>query len=202
MERVRLVTEIEHLTPKMPERKKILKKRMYAFILDLYAIVFLNKFMVFAWLGFVNSYISNISLFNSKSSSLVNSGATNLSLPIVYTAYFFFFYYLGEGRTLGKMFFKLRVYSNGHRKEELSAKECFARALGYLLCNYMFFIPFALVYLKKDMKSIGDYLSGTTVMTDEEFAIIDTLEENISPKAEQIDMFPEDPVSNRLLKIS
>ncbi len=202
MERVRLVTEIENFTPKMPERKKILKKRMYAFILDLYAIVFLNKFMVYAWLGFVNSYISNISLFSSKSSGLVNSGATNLSLPIVYTAYFFFFYYLGEGRTLGKMIFKLRVYSNGHRKEELSAKECFSRSIGYLMCNYLFFVPFALVYLKKDMKSIGDYISGTTVLTDEEYAIMDSLEETSVPHDEQIDLFPEDPVSNRLLKIS
>ncbi|OIQ18986.1 MAG: hypothetical protein BM556_06795 [Bacteriovorax sp. MedPE-SWde] len=198
MENLKLVSHIEHLTQKLPKNKEVRKSRTYAFITDLYCIVFLNKFVSFAWMTFVNKYISNIALGNKGAAKTLFTGTSNLSLAIIYTSYFFFFYYLAEGRTIGKMLFKLKVYANHERSRSLSAKESFTRSIGYLFCNFLFFIPFATIYFRKDSKSIADYISGTYVLRDDELIILDSLEER---PVSQIELFPEDPVSNRISKV-
>lgn len=188
-----------------PSRKETLKKRCYAFITDLYAIVFINKYMAFAWSAIINNYVANTTLSNPKASKLIFNGISNLSLPIIFMGYFFFSYYLGDGRSLGKMLFGLKVYSNENRKNSLSAKECLSRSLGYLFSNYLLYIPFLTSFVRSDMKSINDFISQTTVYSDKEIAFIESLESSAANQSEdaseQIDLFPEDP-NQRFLNIA
>jgi len=193
------ISHIENLTQKLPKKKELRKSRTYAFILDLYAIVLLTNFICFSWMTFVNKFISNMALTDRSMSKLLFSGTYNLSLAIIFTSYFFFSYYLADGRTIGKMLFKLKVCANHDRKRTLSAKESLSRSVGYLFCNFLFFIPFVTIYFRKDSKSIADYISNTHVLRDDEIAVLESLEEK--PMA-QVEMFPEDPVSHRISKIS
>lgn len=202
MAQLKIATHIDHLTPKLPERKQVLKSRTYAFVVDLYAIVFFNKFLTLTWITFVNKFIGNIALTHKSEASNLFSGISNLAMPVVFAGYFFFFYYLNNGRTIGKLLFKLKVCAKNNRERELTAMESFSRAIGYLFCNYLFFLPFALVYLRKDGKSIHDFISSTYVLREDEMAILDSLEENSKIEAhKQEELFPEDPVSSRISKI-
>ncbi|WP_034719609.1 RDD family protein [Bacteriovorax sp. DB6_IX] len=199
MEKAKTFTTIHNLTPKLPAKNEVRKSRTYAFVFDLYCIVLLTNFICFTWMSFVNGFITNMALTHRDVAKTLFSGSYNLSLAIVYTSYFFFSYYLNNGKTLGKMLFKLQVYGNGNRNGELSAKEAFTRSVGYLFCNLLSFIPFVTIYFRKDMKSIADYISKTHVLREDEAAILDSLEEK--PMA-QVELFPEDPVAHRLSKIA
>ena len=97
------------------------------------------------------------------------------------------------------MLFKLKVCAKNDRSRDLTFIEAFSRSAGYLFCNYLFFIPFALVYIRKDAKGIHDYISSTYVLREDEIALLESLEE--SPTDSQISLFPEDPVSNRISKV-
>lgn len=198
MEKIKAVSHIENLTPKLPSQKELRKSRTYAFIVDLYAIVIFTNFVCFTWMAFINKYISNLAISNKSMAKLIFSGSYNLSLAIIFTSYFFFSYYLAQGRTLGKMLFKLKVCASHDRNRDLTAWEALTRSVGYLFCNFLFFLPFATVYLRKDSKSIADFISNTYVLREDEMAILDSLEEK---PISQIELFPEDPVAHRISKV-
>ena len=201
MEKLHVVPEIKNLTPKMPSKKEVVRKRLYAFITDIYAIVILNKVLSFTWVAFINAFFINTTLNVAMASNII-SGTSKLSLGIIFLSYFTFFYYLGDGKTIGKMIFGLKVCSNHNHNKELTFMEAFSRSMGYLFCNFMWFLPFATIFLRRDAKSICDYISHTSVLTEAEMAIIENLEEHEVKDTHQMEMFPEDPVSVRLRKIS
>lgn len=199
MKMLKLV-EKTNFSPSLPTRKATLKRRAYAFIVDLYAIVFINKFMAFTWNSAVNNFISNLAFGKYEAAKRLTSGIETISLPIIIASYFFFSYYLNDGRTFGKMLFNLKVYSN-NKNSQLTVLEALSRSVSYILYSYFFYLPFIINFLRKDMKSITDYVSQTTVMSDEEHSILESLEEDTSA-VHQLDMFPEDPVSNRISKMA
>lgn len=199
MKMLKLV-EKTNFSPSLPTRKATLKRRAYAFIVDLYAIVFINKFMAFTWNSAVNNFISNLAFGKYEAAKRITSGIETISLPIIIASYFFFSYYLNDGRTFGKMLFNLKVYSN-NKNTQLTVLEALSRSVSYILYSYFFYLPFIINFLRKDMKSITDYVSQTTVMSDEEHSILESLEEDTSA-VHQLDMFPEDPVSNRISKMA
>lgn len=199
MKMLKLV-EKTNFSPSLPTRKATLKRRAYAFIVDLYAIVFINKFMAFTWNSAVNNFISNLAFGKYEAAKRITSGIETISLPIIIASYFFFSYYLNDGRTFGKMLFNLKVYSN-NKNSQLTVLEALSRSVSYILYSYFFYLPFIINFLRKDMKSITDYVSQTTVMSDEEHSILESLEEDTSA-VHQLDMFPEDPVSNRISKMA
>lgn len=200
MNMLKLVENHSSFSPSLPSRKETLKRRVYAFITDLYAIVFFNKFLAFCWTSAVNTYISNLALGKYSASKTLFNGVETISLPIVIVSYFFFSYFLNEGKTFGKMLFRLKVYSNT-KNQELTVMEALSRSITYILYSYFFYLPFIINFIRKDMKSVTDYVSQTTVMTDEEFAVLESLEEK-SIQDSQLDMFPEDPVSHRISQAS
>ncbi len=203
MENLKLLPTIEHgQTPKKPSRKNLLKSRVYAFIIDIYAIVFLAKGASIAWSMFVREYISNFSFFDSSAWAAMNVNTFALTLPIFYTAYFFFFLYLNEGRTLGKMAQKLKVCAKHDHKRELTFMEAFSRSIAYLFCNYLSYLPFLINFGRKDSMGIAELISNTVTLREDEIAIIESQEEHvpaITPE-NQIELFPEDPVSIRISK--
>ncbi|MFG1516242.1 RDD family protein, partial [Halobacteriovorax sp. ZH3_bin.1] len=95
---------------------------------------------------------------------------TQLSLAIMFFSYFFFSYYLGNGQTLGKAFFKLKVVRSHAVTEPLSALDCFGRSIGYVFANLLFFLPLVINFLRHDQKGVQDFISQTHVISTEEFA--------------------------------
>ena len=80
-------------------------------------------------------------------------------------AYFSIFYYVTDGRTMGKTLFGLKVVSP---MGEMSLKQSMQRAFAYFTCAIFGSFLFALSFVRKDNKSLADIFSGTSVVFESE----------------------------------
>ena len=110
----------------------------------------------------------------------------------MFFSYFFFSYYLGNGQTLGKAFFKLKVGSSRNMTEQLSALDCFGRSIGYVFASLLAYLPLALNFLRQDQKGIQDFISHTHVVSidDFEFALAEA-QAYTNEEAQQIALFED-----------
>jgi uncharacterized RDD family membrane protein YckC len=142
----------------------ILKKRVYAFTADLGIVVVANYFLMASFTHFVETvffyFPTKVQLFLINKMAVMSS----ISLMSLTFAYFSLFYFVTNGRTVGKSFFGLQVRNtNG---EELSLQQSMMRAIAYFTCAITGSFLFALSYIRKDEKSLADVFSGTTVELD------------------------------------
>jgi uncharacterized RDD family membrane protein YckC len=87
--------------------------------------------------------------------------------PYGYIAIFFYFglsLYWGQGRTLGKRLFKIRVVSLLH--EHLSIWHCFERALGYGASLLEGGFGFLQYFTDPNCRTVHDRIAGTIVVDD------------------------------------
>jgi uncharacterized RDD family membrane protein YckC len=73
---------------------------------------------------------------------------------------------MGDGQTLGKLVFKLKVKSL--RSSNLTLSESFMRSFGYLFCYLNFFLLFLIPFMTKEQKGLPDWISSTSVINLEE----------------------------------
>lgn len=142
----------------------ILKKRVYAFTTDLGIVVTVNYFMMASFNQFIQTVFFHFPL--KAQLFLINKLAmmTSISLMSLTFAYFSLFYFMTNGRTMGKSLFGLQAKNaNG---EELTLNQSMMRALAYFTCAMTGSFLFALSYIRKDQKSLADVFSGTTVGID------------------------------------
>ncbi len=142
----------------------ILKKRVYAFTSDLGIVVVVNYFMMAAFHQFIQTVFFHFPI--KAQLFLINKLAmmTSISLMCLTFAYFSLFYFMTNGRTMGKSLFGLQVKNpNG---EELTLNQSMLRAIAYFTCAMTGSFLFALSYIRKDEKSLADVFSGTTVGVD------------------------------------
>lgn len=142
----------------------ILKKRVYAFTADLGIVVVANYFLMASFNQFVRTvffyFPFKAQMFLISKMAVMSS----ISLMSLTFAYFSLFYFVTNGRTLGKSFFGLQVKNkNG---EELTLIQSMLRALAYFTCAITGSFLFALSYIRKDEKSLADVFSNTTVGLD------------------------------------
>ncbi len=148
----------------MVQDMSVLKKRVYAFTADLSIIVVSNYFLMAAFTNFVQTvffhFPMKMQMFLIHKMGVMSS----ISLMSLTFAYFSLFYYVTNGRTMGKTLMGLKVQTaNG---EELSLWQSMTRALAYFTCAMFGSFLFALSYIRKDQKSLADVFSGTTVTLD------------------------------------
>jgi len=149
------------------ERKKKLQKRFYAFYIDLVAITFLQRFMVYSFEKGIKNLFPTMG-HQIKSMLLENTWQLTLStLCLTYFSYFALSLFLGEGRTFGKSLLGLRVYSIENTTPDLleSLQRTLVYTGCYLLGSFLLLIPF----LRKDAIGLPDMISHTKVLTDAEF---------------------------------
>jgi uncharacterized RDD family membrane protein YckC len=142
----------------------ILRKRVYALTSDFAIIVVANYFFVAAFTRFVQTVFFYFPF--RMQLMLINKMAamSSVSLLALNFTYFSLFYFMTNGRTLGKTIFGLQVKNaNG---EELTLQQSMFRALAYFTCAMLGSFLFALSYIRKDQKSLADVFSGTTVGLD------------------------------------
>lgn len=152
------------------ERKEKLKKRFYAFFADIFIIGMIDKVLWISYFSFANEKFQFIP-HQIKSSLFSPEQKFKLAIMMtVFSSYFLFSLFIGEGKTIGKHIFGLRVLSKEGSPYELSFMEAFMRTTGYLTCYTFMFLPFITSYLRKDMKSLPDFFSQTEVLTDQEFS--------------------------------
>lgn len=90
-------------------------------------------------------------------------------ISVVFFGYFFLSYYMGNGKTPGKILFRLRVVPTENPAQLLSLTSSFKRTLGYFFCYITGFILFALPYFNKNREGLPDIFSSTHVLTEEQY---------------------------------
>lgn len=178
----------------MFQTSDLLKKRVYALTMDFFIVVVTNYFLMAAFTNFLKtvffSFPIHAQMFLIQKLAVMSS----ISLMSLTFAYFSLFYFVTNGRTMGKTMFGLKVVTTDN--SEITLKQSMQRAFAYFACAMFGSFLFALSFIRKDDKSLADVLSGTTVafetkekvVTEEklgtEFQL--TLLNTLSPETEQL----------------
>lgn len=145
----------------MKTENSILKKRVYAFTIDLSIIVVANYFFMASFTNFIQTVFFHFPI--RVQILLINKMAmlSSISLMSLTFAYFSLFYFLTNGRTMGKSLMGLQVKNiDGN---EISLKQALSRAASYFVCAITGSFLFALSFIRKDEKSLADIFSDSFV---------------------------------------
>jgi uncharacterized RDD family membrane protein YckC len=147
----------------MFQTSDILKKRVYALTTDFFIVIVTNYFLMASFTNFLKTVFFHFPLHAQL--FLVHKLAmmTSVSLVSLTFAYFSIFYFVTNGRTMGKTLFGLKVVS---AEGELTLKQSMQRSLAYFACAMFGSFLFALSFIRKDDKSLADVFSGTSVAYD------------------------------------
>jgi uncharacterized RDD family membrane protein YckC len=172
----------------LPQDDSILKKRSYAFAIDILFIVIINKGLMYTYISFLKNFFYQLTI---SSQLVLEENMTNVfsvSLFIVFWGYFFMSYYWAEGKTPGKQLFGLKVHSPNFKytgEYRLSVMECFARTMGHLITCLFYGLFLVIPFITKSKKGIPDWISQTTIVTDEQMKHINDI--YFSPQFEVIE---------------
>lgn len=148
---------------------KMLKKRTLAFTIDLGIVITTNYFLMAAFTDFLKIVFFHFpirtQLLLIHKFKLFNS----VSLLSLMFAYFTVFYFVTNGKTMGKMIMGLKVKSNN---SELTIGQCMTRAISYIFCAWFASIPFIISFIRKDQKSLADLFSSSIVEQTENQSVI------------------------------
>ena len=143
----------------------LLKKRIHALTTDLFIIVVTNYFFMASFTNFLKTVFFHFP-FRAQMFLIHKLAAmSSVSLMSLTFAYFSIFYYVTDGRTMGKTIFGLKVVSP---MGEMSLKQSMQRAFAYFTCAIFGSFLFALSFVRKDNKSLADIFSGTSVVFESE----------------------------------
>lgn len=173
--------------------KGLLKRRTYAFTLDLFAVALINKGILIAYTNFLQSFFYQLPIHAQQSIIGEIPKASFFTLTAVFFSYFLMSFYLGEGKTPGKLFFGLRVYSPKKLQDTLTLKESSLRSLGYFLCYATGLFLFLAPFMRKDRKGVPDWFSGTQTISEERFLLLKNLK--AKEEAEQLEKDEEEQLS-------
>lgn len=150
------------------QKNQVLKKRVYAFCVDLYIIVGIKLMITFAYTSFFKSFFFQLP-FKKQQHLLESLMMVDVAVtPLIFFTYFLISYYSGEGKSLGKLFFKLTVAQNQLTKDYLPTfKQALFRTLGYMACYLSLGTLFLMPFFRKDRRGLPDLLSGTQVYSDQ-----------------------------------
>ena len=115
---------------------------------------------------------------------------------LIFVSYFFLGYYLGNGRTIGKSFFKLKVLPQNKETLELSAMESMIRSLCYTLSLFSGFFLFLLPVFRKDNLGLADILSGSSIVSESDASFSNA---SIEVQAQLEFNFEQEPLSEEML---
>ena len=76
---------------------------------------------------------------------------------------------MGNGKTPGKILFRLRVVPADNPMNLLSFTESIKRTFGYMFCYLTGFVLFAIPYFNKNRSGIPDMFSNSKVLTEQEY---------------------------------
>jgi len=154
-------------------KESITQKRIYSFMVDFAFIMVMNTAVHTSYSIFVNEFYAPISSTLKTQLMQTNSGLQVGVFMLLYMSYFFYSMYVLNGKTLGKMVFKLKTVSNDYIYEEdelesnLEIRQSFRRSFGYLTYFLSFGTFFIFSLLSEDKRGIPDYFSGTRTVSNE-----------------------------------
>lgn len=148
-------------------KENLLRLRIYAFSIDLFAILALNKIMTITYMTYLRQFAWPMYRTFSNGEHLVQE-AEIITLLILYTNYFLVSLFLSHGKTLGKTMIGLRVVSD-ENLGQMSLRQSFMRSLGYTLCYLGGLLLFTLPFINRKQKGVPDWLSHTHVISEKQW---------------------------------
>jgi uncharacterized RDD family membrane protein YckC len=148
----------------MNPSNSILKKRVYAFTTDLSIVVVANYFMMAAFTQFVQTVFFHFPIKTQLFLIHKMGTLSSISLMCFTFTYFSLFYFITNGKTMGKSLFGLQVKNVDG--SEISLQQSLTRAIAYFICAIFGSFLFALSFIRKDQKSLADVLSRSVVETE------------------------------------
>lgn len=194
--------ELAHFTDvKSSSDPIILKKRTYAFTLDLFFIAVINKAIMYTYINFLETFFYQLPISFQMNINGQLAKANGISIMIIFWGYFVLSYYMGEGKTPAKMLFGLKVHSPHSSDNHLSFKASVLRTSAYFICCFTGVFLIAIPFLRRDKKGLPDWFSNTHVVTEDEIAVVQHHEDHGMRdviKWNNSIPFPEDPISKRI----
>lgn len=147
----------------------MIKKRFYAFFVDLFIVGVASKVFLLTYMLFIESKLRFIPLHYKKS---LYENMKVVHFPLIMTLFFGLYFltlYIGQGQSPGKAVMKLRVVSNKNPLHGLTVFEAFMRSIGGLACYMSICTLFVFSLFNRQGKGIPEWISGTHVITEEAY---------------------------------
>lgn len=189
--------ELKDFTPnsdwfKSPREGSSLRRRTFSFFVDLFCVLLTTRLLMASYISYLKTFMY---LMGDKSQYMLTSQMHKVEfsvITVVFFGYFFLSYYMGSGKTPGKILFRLRVVPEDNETELLTFTQSFKRTSGYIFCYLTGFFLFAIPYFNKKRAGLPDMFSGSKVLTEDAYqaALVAKKEEAEKDKlaGEQIEM--------------
>lgn len=148
-------------------KENLLRQRIYAFSIDLFAILALNKVMTLIYMWYLKKFSWPLFRAFSDSPQLVQETEI-ITLFLLYINYFFVSLYLSQGKTLGKTLIGLKIVDK-ESPGKIGLTQSFLRSFGYTLCYLGGLVLFTLPFLNRKQKGVPDWLSHTQVISEKQW---------------------------------
>jgi uncharacterized RDD family membrane protein YckC len=159
--------------------KGLLKKRIYSFVCDLFIISVINRAVIDTFLSYQKTFFPTFNHPIREKIYGMAFGLSSVTLSIIFVGYFIFSYYMSNGETIGKHFFKIKL-AQVDSTEHLRLTQITNRVMSYFFCSFFMFLPFIISFLRSDGRGIPDFVSGTKIIASPS----DTSQESTSSKKE------------------
>lgn len=141
----------------------LMKKRTYAFTIDLLFICLLNKVMINSYTLYLQTVFYH---FPAEKQLELLSSLENVFLglfSVLFVSYFTLSFYLGKGQTPGKLLFSIQVVN--HRSDRpISFIQSIVRALGQGASCLLFFTPFIFSFIFPQWRGLHEWMSSTKII--------------------------------------
>lgn len=154
-------------------KENITQKRIYSFMVDFAFIMVMNAAVHTSYSVFVSEYYAPISRSLRHQLIQTNSGLQVGVFMLLYMSYFFYSMFVLNGKTFGKMVFKLKTVTNDYifdedeKESTLGVRQSFRRSFGYLTYFLSFGTFFIFSILSEDRRGIPDYFSNSRTVSNE-----------------------------------
>lgn len=152
-------------------KEKITQRRIYSFLVDLSAIMVINTAIHTSYALFINEYYSILHPQVKTGLLTGNFGIQAGVFILAYMTYFFYSLYILNGKSLGKMVFKLQtiddnfIFSHEEKSFSIGPRQAFRRTFGYLSCYLSFGTFFIFSLLSEDKRGLPDYFSSSRTVS-------------------------------------
>ena len=154
---------------KSPRQGGALRRRTFSFFVDLFCILLASKLLMASYISYLNTFMY---IMGDKSQHLLSSQFHKVEfsvITVVFFGYFFLSYYLGNGKTPGKILFRLKVVPADNPTGLLGFTQSMKRSMAYVFCYLTGFIFFAIPFFNKNRAGLPDMFSESKVLTEDQY---------------------------------
>lgn len=155
-------THIMRLKNKLKLFYRFYLKRLFAYLIDHIAIYFLSEILSIL----IISSLYRLRLLGLQLSYSHWENTQHIHFLMSYLSYFFFCFYLYQGRTIGLSLVKLQVKGIGFNQPSLTLKAAMIRSISNYVSYRIYCIPFWLMVINRNNQNLSDLASDSIISYD------------------------------------